>query len=194
MNRLLKLHAVHILGRLVMRTSRTDSVPTMWADGLEQQDDWHVNCLSSVQEMAAVIEAVVTVMAELGYPPKDIFGARLTLEEAICNAIKHGHQHDPTKVIEVRYCIRAGHFLVEVQDQGPGFDPSKVRDATAPESLERTCGRGLLLMRHYAAWVRHNREGNCVTFCICPSEPLPTQQAAEPLLVAVRLSLCPTVP
>ena len=122
--------------------------------------------------MAVVIEAVVTVMAERGYPPKDIFGTRLALEEAICNAIKHGHQTDPTKVVEVRYVIRADHFLVAVEDQGPGFDPLQVRDATTPENLERPCGRGLLLMRHYAAWVRHNPEGNCVTFCICPSEPL----------------------
>ena len=177
-----------------MQTSRNDSVPVMLADDLDQQDDWFVNSLSSVQGMAVVVEAVVTVLAELGYPPKDIFGARLALEEAICNAIKHGHQADPTKVVEIRYRIRTDQFLVEVEDQGPGFDQSEVPDPTASENLERPCGRGLLLMRHYAAWVRHNREGNCVTFCICPSEPLPAQQVAEPLLADVRLSLCPTEP
>ena len=177
-----------------MQTSRNDPVPVMLVDDLDQQDDWYVNYLSSVQEMAVVVEAVVTVLAELGYPPKDIFGARLALEEAICNAIKHGHQADPTKVVEIRYHICAEQFLVQVQDQGPGFDPWQVPDATTPEYLERPCGRGLLLMRHYAAWVRHNQDGNCVTFCICPSEPLPAQQVAEPLLADVRLSLCPTEP
>jgi serine/threonine-protein kinase RsbW len=160
-----------------MRTSREDSVPALLADHSKQQDHWRVHCLSSVQEMALVIEAVVTVMAALGYPPKDIFGARLALEEAICNAIKHGHRADPAKVVEIRYSICPERFLVDVQDQGPGFDPLQVRDATAPENVERPCGRGLLLMRHYAAWVRHNQNGNCVMFCICPSEPLPAQQA-----------------
>jgi serine/threonine-protein kinase RsbW len=154
-----------------MRTSRKDSVSTMLADDLEQQEDWHVKCLSSIQEMSQVIEAVVAAMTGLEYLPKDIFGTRLALEEAICNAIKHGHQHDPTKVVEVRYFIRADHLLLEVEDQGPGFDPSQVPDATAAENLQRPCGRGLLLMRHYAAWVRHNRTGNCVTFCIRSSEP-----------------------
>lgn len=170
-----------------MRTSR-DYVPATLADSLAQQGDCHVRCVSSVQEMAVVIDAVVAVMAELGYPPKDIFGAWLSLEEAICNAIKHGHQADPTKVVEIRYCIRGDHFLVEVQDQGAGFDLSQVRDATAPENLERPCGRGLRLMRHYAAWVRHNGEGNCVTFCIRHSDALPAQQAAEPLVAAVQLA------
>ena len=99
-----------------MQTSRKDSVPAMLADDLEQQEDWCVKYLSSVQEMAAVIEAVETGMAALGYPPKDVFGTRLALEEAICNAIKHGHRHDRTKVVEVRYGICADHFLVEVED------------------------------------------------------------------------------
>jgi len=118
------------------------------------------------------IERVTAVLAELGYPPRDMFGARLALEEAICNAIKHGNQNDPTKLVDVRYCIRTDHLLVEVEDQGSGFVPGHVRDATAPENLDRPCGRGMLLIHHYATWVRHNREGNCITFCICPSEPL----------------------
>jgi serine/threonine-protein kinase RsbW len=164
----------------------------MLAADLAQHDDWHLNCLSSVYEMAPVIETALTAMTNLGYPPKDIFGARLALEEAICNAIKHGHQHDPTKVVEVRYCIRADHFLLEVEDQGPGFDPALVPDATVPENLERPCGRGLLLMRHYATWVRHNREGNCVTLCICPSEPLQAQLAAQPLLADLHALPCGT--
>src|SRR5579862_7771361 len=124
------------LGRLVMGTSRhSDSM--MLADDLEQHDDWYVHRLSTVQEMAVVIELVMTVLADLGYAPKDLFGARLALEEAICNAIKHGHHYDPTKVVEVRYCIRVDHFLMEVEDQGPGFDPVHVADATTPENLKR---------------------------------------------------------
>lgn len=176
-----------------MRTFREDSDPAILADNLEPQEDWCVKYLSSVQEMAAVIEAVVTVMAAMGYPPKDVFGTRLALEEAICNAIKHGHQHDPTKIVEVRYCIRAAHFVLEVEDQGPGFDPSQVPDPTALENLERPCGRGLLLIGYYAAWMRHNRKGNCVTFCIRPSKPLPSEQAVESSRATVSASPCSIV-
>jgi serine/threonine-protein kinase RsbW len=146
-----------------------DGVERCLADKVEQEDDWYFVSLSSCQEIATVLDAVVTIMARDAYRPKDIFGARLAIEEAICNAIKHGHQNDPTKVVEIRYRIRADHFLVEVEDQGPGFDPLQIPDATTRENLERPCGRGLLLIRHYAAWICHNRKGNCVTFCICPS-------------------------
>src|ERR1700722_9656826 len=153
-----------------MRLSCSDFMQAIGAAEFAPEDDWRANGLSSLQEMPVVIDALVRVLTELGYPAKDIFGARLSLEEAICNAIK---------VVEVRYCIRVDHFLLEVEDQGPGFDPARVPDATAPENLARPCGRGLLLMRHYAAWVRHNRTGNCVTLCFYASEPLPQELAGN---------------
>jgi serine/threonine-protein kinase RsbW len=140
------------------------------ADNLLCQEAWHRRRLSSVDEMASVIESVLAVMIGLCYGPKDIFAARLALEEAICNSIKHAHKYDASKVVEVRYAVQPNQVLIEVEDEGAGFDPSQIRDATTPENLDRPCGRGLLLIRHYAAWVRHNRQGNCITFCLCPSK------------------------
>jgi serine/threonine-protein kinase RsbW len=115
--------------------------------------------------MHEVIEAVVTAMADQSFPQKDQFGMRLVLEEALVNALTHGCQGDPTKQVCVRYRVDAQRALAEIEDEGEGFDPQQVPDPLAPENLERPCGRGLLLMRSYATWVRHNRRGNCVTLC-----------------------------
>jgi serine/threonine-protein kinase RsbW len=51
---------------------------------------------------------------------------------------------------------------VRIADQGPGFNPSDVPDPVAFENLERPCGRGLLLMRHYMTDVVFDPPGNCV--------------------------------
>jgi serine/threonine-protein kinase RsbW len=88
---------------------------------------------------------------------------RLALEEALVNAVKHGNKGDATKRVRVRYQVTAAGVLVEVEDDGTGFDPLKVPDPCAPENLERLSGRGLLLMRSYMTWVRFNPCGNCVT-------------------------------
>jgi anti-sigma regulatory factor (Ser/Thr protein kinase) len=77
-------------------------------------------------------------------------------------------------------------IVFEVEDQGPGFDPVRIPDATAYENLQRPSGRGLLLIRHFAAWVSHNRKGNGIAFCICPSEPLLARQAVQPLLAVAN--------
>ena len=47
-----------------------------------------------------------------------------------------------------------------IRDEGPGFDPSKLPDPTAPEYLERPHGRGLMLMRTFMSDVSYNDIGN----------------------------------
>jgi serine/threonine-protein kinase RsbW len=93
----------------------------------------------------------------------DIFSIRLALEEALVNAIKHGNQSDPAKKVRISYRLLADRFEVAISDEGTGFNPEDVPDPTAAENLERPCGRGLMLMRHYMSEVRYNDRGNAVT-------------------------------
>jgi serine/threonine-protein kinase RsbW len=122
--------------------------------------------VSSTAEMIPLLEGITHSMVVQGYPQKDIFGMRLALEEAIVNGLKHGHNYDPNKQVVVRYKVGSEHVLVEVKDQGPGFDPLQVPDSTAPENLQRSSGRGLLLMRSYMTWIRYNEQVNAVTLCL----------------------------
>lgn len=92
----------------------------------------------------------------------EVFSVRLALEEALVNAIKHGNQFDPTKKVFVSYRFLDNRFEIQITDQGSGFDPNDVPDPTAVENLERPCGRGLMLMRHYMTEVEYNAAGNSV--------------------------------
>jgi serine/threonine-protein kinase RsbW len=94
--------------------------------------------------------------------PHEVFSIKLALEEALINAIKHGNQMDRAKKVRVLYRVAPNYFEVRVSDEGSGFDPSEVPDPTAVENLERPCGRGLMLMRHYMTEVIYNQAGNCV--------------------------------
>jgi serine/threonine-protein kinase RsbW len=134
-------------------------------------DCWRGEGLPCADATLPVIEFVVAAMAAEGYPRRDLFGMRLALEEALSNAVKHGHRGDPTKRISIRYRVNAQRVLAEVEDQGAGFDTQAVPDPLAPENLGRPSGRGLLLMRTYTTWVRYNERGNGVTLCKCRSDP-----------------------
>ena len=94
---------------------------------------------------------------------RDAFSIRLALEEALVNAIKHGNQSDPAKKVRISYRLLADRFEVAISDEGTGFNPEDVPDPTVFENLERPCGRGLMLMRHYMSEVRYNDRGNAVT-------------------------------
>jgi serine/threonine-protein kinase RsbW len=133
--------------------------------GKPRQTPWCRATVSCPREVVPAVEAVVAAMADEGYAERDLFSMRLALEEALVNAVKHGNRGDPSLRVNVRSWVGPDEALVEVEDEGPGFDRGGVPDPIAPENLGRSCGRGLLLMRTYMDWVRHSGPGNCVTLC-----------------------------
>jgi serine/threonine-protein kinase RsbW len=126
---------------------------------------WPCEEVHTTAEIERVLERVREALDQAGYSEKERFGVRLALEEAMVNAVKHGHQGDPTKTVRVRYRVTPASVTTVVEDEGSGFNPADVPDPLAPENLEKSCGRGLLLMRSYMTWVRHNAAANCVTMC-----------------------------
>jgi serine/threonine-protein kinase RsbW len=127
--------------------------------------------LRTTEEVPGILDAVETLMVALGYPAKDIFAFRLALEEALVNAIRHGHACDPARQARVRLQLNGEQVQVEVEDEGPGFDPAAVPDPLTLDGLQRPSGRGLLLMRAYLTWLCYNEKGNGVTLCRRRSEP-----------------------
>jgi serine/threonine-protein kinase RsbW len=110
-----------------------------------------------------VRDRVVEAMQVRGYADAEVFGVRLAVEEALVNAVKHGNRNDATKCVWASWHVGPDRVLVEIEDEGDGFDPRAVPDPCAPENLERSFGRGLLLMRTYMSRVRYNQRGNRVT-------------------------------
>ena len=128
-------------------------------------DEWCSCSFATTGEMERVIEDVLHRLETAGFSDRERFAVRLALEEAVMNAIRHGHHFDFSKHVHLRYHVTQECLLAEVEDEGPGFNPAAVPDPREPENLERECGRGLLLMRSYMTWVRYNERGTCVTMC-----------------------------
>lgn len=121
-------------------------------------------------DMSAVIDNVASMMAHSGFARRDIVGVRMALEEAVLNSFKHAYHNTPGKPVIVRHSIGCDQVLLEVEDQGAGFNPDLIPDPTSPENWERDSGRGIFLMRSYMNSVSFNDRGNCVTLCKQPSE------------------------
>jgi serine/threonine-protein kinase RsbW len=126
---------------------------------------WKTRTLRTAEEIVPVIEGILGNLQSAGYCEKERFAIRLALEEALVNAIKHGHQGDPSKEVQLRYYHTPECLLFEIEDEGPGFKTERLPDPCSAENRERPCGRGLLLMQRYMTWVRFNDAGNRVTMC-----------------------------
>ena len=120
---------------------------------------------SDLSEGRYIQELIEKQLRQYQFDDKEIFSIHLALEEAIVNAIKHGNQMDQTKKVHVCFRVLPDRFDIGITDEGPGYDPGEVPDPLADENLERPCGRGLFLMKHYMTEVTVHPPGNRLTMC-----------------------------
>ncbi|MEL6329884.1 MAG: ATP-binding protein [Planctomycetota bacterium] len=125
-------------------------------------------------EIESLENTILEHVERHGYPKSSTFAIKLALEEALINAFQHGHRDLPdSATIEVRYEVSEAAVRIEIEDQGPGFDPSDLPDPTADENLLNTSGRGLMLMRAYMSRVTYVGRGNRVEMLYNRPEPEP---------------------
>jgi serine/threonine-protein kinase RsbW len=87
-------------------------------------------------------------LKSLALAEKDAFNIKLSLEEALVNAIKHGNRLNPDLCVEVMLEATDERIEITVRDQGQGFNVVSIADPTAPENLKKSSGRGVFLMKH----------------------------------------------
>jgi serine/threonine-protein kinase RsbW len=121
-----------------------------------------ISIASDPSEVRRVQEVLESLLKATHFNEHEIFGIKLALEEALVNAMKHGNQMDRSKRIHISYQVLPDRFDIHLVDEGEGFDPCDVPDPTSAENLERPCGRGLMLMRHYMTQVDFGPRGNSV--------------------------------
>ena len=107
-------------------------------------------------------EALLQEVSRQGYGEASLFAIKLALEEGLNNAIRHGNGLDPSKKVKLNYEVGRECVVIEIGDQGRGFDPQNVPDPTADENLEKPTGRGIMLMRAYMDEVRFSKDGKHV--------------------------------
>jgi serine/threonine-protein kinase RsbW len=102
-------------------------------------------------------------MDVFGYPDETIRKMKVALTELLVNAIHHGNGRDFTKKVLVGHVVDGKQTVVSIMDEGRGFAPDAIPDPTLPENLNRDCGRGLYIVRHYVDKIEHGGKGNRVT-------------------------------
>lgn len=120
---------------------------------------------SDVGYIERVVEIVRRQVAEMSFDTKHVMlNVPVALTEALSNAILRGNGEDPEKRVHVRALVTALQLVMEVKDEGRGFDIERcTRDPTRPENVEREDGRGLFLMRSLMDSVeRYDQDGNVV--------------------------------
>jgi anti-anti-sigma factor len=98
---------------------------------------------SKPELLSSVREEIAAQLVPLGFPDAALFDMKVAIGEALSNAVRHGQPNAGGGRIKVDVTAYDDRVVVDVMDDGVGFDGSK----DAPDDLYATSGRGLLFMR-----------------------------------------------
>ncbi|HMF29042.1 MAG TPA: ATP-binding protein [Candidatus Cybelea sp.] len=124
-------------------------------------DGFHALYPSSYRSVAQARHAVADFAIDCGFDFADVCDISLAVGEALNNATEHGHASGGKFGLA---CSFDGvDLVIEVSDQGAGFDVAKLLAKSDMPSPER--GMGVLLMRSLMDRVEHDcsRGGTVVT-------------------------------
>ncbi len=107
-----------------------------------------------------VIESFIDNAKEEFEINDDLYGnIMISVTECISNAIVHGNQSNPDKMVHLQLYMEPGLLRCSIEDEGMGFDFSNLPDPTEPENIEKIGGRGIFLMRHLSDEVKFEEGG-----------------------------------
>lgn len=119
--------------------------------------------LPSIPESISAVERMIDDIRNKYNVSEDMFGNMLVaITEAVTNAIYHGNDSDPSKMVSISCTHSPGAIVFTIADEGTGFDYYNLPDPTAPENLEKECGRGIFLMKHLTDQLIFSENGRVV--------------------------------
>ncbi len=120
--------------------------------------------IQSSFEMVDLIQAAFESLSEqAGFDQDSSHWMSVAIRESVTNAVRHGNKMDPLKRVVVSFEFDGSDFLVQVADEGEGFNPAGLRDPLAEENLLRANGRGIFFMKNFMDEVVYEFPANCGT-------------------------------
>ncbi len=124
----------------------------------------------------ALAEGMIESLAEDGVINEAVFGnVMVAITESVLNAMNHGNQNDPSKMVTIKLGISNDVLSIEVMDEGQGFDYDNLPDPTAPENLEKTSGRGIFIIRNLSDELEFENNGSKMVMSFHLSVPVLTE-------------------
>ena len=118
--------------------------------------------LSRLELVDDFVSALLVDIFKMPVNKEALFNIKLSLHEAIINAVKHGNKMVSTRWVHVDISNEDNQIVIQVKDQGQGFDFKDIPDPILPENLEKLNGRGIFLIQNAMDKVEFADEGRTI--------------------------------
>lgn len=86
----------------------------------------------------------------------------LCVSESVNNAIYHGNKQDLNKHVSIFAQCKDNYLVVEVADEGSGFNFENLPDPTIAENLRKEGGRGLFIIKNLVDQISFKNSGSII--------------------------------
>ena len=105
------------------------------------------NIPSTIHHVPVFIASVIGKLGRLHLDEDMLFDLKLCLHEAVVNAIRHGNNEKKELPVHVLVKKEKKEIIMEVTDQGKGFNFTRIPDPTTLENIGKLHGRGVYLIQ-----------------------------------------------
>ena len=117
---------------------------------------------SSLEEIPRATGRIFDFLKDLQLNESDHFDLRLSFEEILINAMKHGNGFRKEANVKVTASYDPSEIRIAVQDQRKGFKVERLKDPTDSANIEAYSGRGVYLVKHLMDRLEYGPQGNSV--------------------------------
>lgn len=118
---------------------------------------------SQLQLLGGIVFYLTEEMFKHGIISLNQINVKVALIEALTNAMEHGNGLDREKKVHVQADYNHDKAVIQIVDDGKGFDFKVLQDPTHKENIYRPRGRGVFMMRQFMDEVIFHEPGNHVT-------------------------------
>ena len=119
------------------------------------------------KEIPPVVERVMGVVQSMQCSEGKEGEIKVSLSEALANAVEHGCGQDPDQEIELCVaCDETRGMLLVVRDPGEGFDPESLRNPTVGQNIYEDRGRGIYLINQLMDEVEYEDGGTTIRMVV----------------------------
>ncbi|MEO5510442.1 MAG: ATP-binding protein [Longimicrobiales bacterium] len=144
------------------------------------QRDYVLELPNDLRKIEGSVEELMEQAQEAGFDADRLrLNFRVCVTEALANAMLYGNCRDPRKCVRIEAHLSSEQVVVEVTDEGRGFNPASVLDPTLPDNRLRAGGRGLFLIRKLMDVVEFNDRGNSIKMVLFSRDAAPVRRVGS---------------
>lgn len=116
---------------------------------MPEENRFHLTIGSRFENIELVQVVLRDSLLRLGMDEDALHWVDVSVREAVANAIKHGNRQAADKRVQVDFAEQAGEVVIQIRDEGEGFQPDNLANPLAPENLTKASGRGIFFMKSF---------------------------------------------